>query len=73
VVAACLKASTLANARTAGETTRYDDRVGHTALLMTGWRGQPPDGGARGYELCLYNERTGTASVVDADGLIEAP
>jgi hypothetical protein len=73
VVSTCLKASTLEDARPVGETFRYNDRVAHVALLLSGRRTHASGESAKGYELCLYDERAGTASVVTADGLIEAP
>jgi hypothetical protein len=70
VVKACVAASSLRDARPAGERVDFDDRVGYSALLIVGHYPQPHMNHQHGRELCLFDRRTRTATVSDADRLI---
>ena len=71
VVNACVAASRLRGAQPAGERVDYfDDRVGYSALLLTGHYPQPHMKNLPGRELCLFDKRTRTAAVSEADGII---
>jgi len=48
----------------------FDDRIGYSALLIVGHYPQPHMHRQPGRELCLFDRRTRTASVSDADRLI---
>ncbi len=70
VLKACIAGSSLRDARAAGERVDFDDRIGYSALLIVGHYPQPHMNNRRGRELCLFDRRTRTASVSDADRLI---
>jgi hypothetical protein len=70
VLKACIAASSLRDARAAGERVDFDDRIGYSVLLIVGHYPQPHMNNRRGRELCLFDRRTRTASVSDADRLI---
>jgi hypothetical protein len=70
VIRACVAASSLQKARPAGERVDFDDRVGYSALLLSGRYPQPHMNHQPGRELCLFDKRTRTAVVTDADSLI---
>lgn len=70
VLKACVAASSLRDARPAGERVDFDDRVGYSALVIVGRYPQPQMNNQSGRELCLFDRRTRTASVSDADRLI---
>jgi hypothetical protein len=70
VIRACVAASALQEARPAGERVDFDDRVGYSALLLSGRYPQPHMNHQPGRELCLFDKRTRTAAVTDADALI---
>ena len=66
---ACVAASGLAAVRVKGQ--RIDlPGLGLSALLLEGTYPQPHMGGQRGLELCLVEQRSGRASVAEADRLI---
>jgi hypothetical protein len=73
VLKACVAASSLREARPAGERVDFDDRIGYSALIIVGVYPQPQMNHRRGRELCLFDRRTRTASVSDADRLIVHP
>jgi hypothetical protein len=65
---ACRKASDLKNAATLGKPVMLDDRIGKTAVLVTGiWRPAQMKG-ARGTMLCLYDRAGKTTEVQEAKG-----
>ena len=66
----CLAASQLQQARIAGEPVLFDDRLGISALMLSGRYPQPHMQGQRGRELCLYQRSSGTAHIAEADRLI---
>jgi hypothetical protein len=70
VLKACVAASSLRDARPAGARVDFDDRVGYSALLIVGHYPQPHMSNQAGRELCLFDRRTRTASVADAERLI---
>jgi hypothetical protein len=72
VVKTCVAASSLRHARAAGERIDFDDDVGLSALLIAGEYPQPHMKGQHGRELCLFDKRTRTARMADADRLISA-
>jgi len=66
---ACVAASGLAAVRVKGQ--RIDlPGLGLSALLLEGTYPQPHMGGQKGLELCLVEQRSGRASVAEADRLI---
>jgi hypothetical protein len=67
----CLAASQLQHARIAGEPVLFDDRLGISALLLSGRYPQPHMQGQRGRELCLYQRSSGTAHIAEADRLLK--
>ncbi|WP_413661842.1 hypothetical protein [Metapseudomonas otitidis] len=48
----------------------FDDRLGLTALMITGRYPQPHMKGRSGNELCLYARKTGNAYISEADRLV---
>jgi hypothetical protein len=70
VLKACTAASSLRDVRAAGERVDFDDRVGYSALLLIGRYSQPHMNHLAGRELCLFDKRTRTAEVTDADRLL---
>ena len=74
VAQSCLKASSLKQARAAGQPLVFDDRTALTALLISGRYPQPHMKNRTGRELCLFNRKTRRAVVTPADQLsITAP
>jgi alkaline phosphatase len=69
VIAACLAATALQEARAAGETIEFDDRVGMTVLLLAGREAAPHREGRRARELCLFDKTSRKAAVAPADAL----
>jgi hypothetical protein len=67
--AACMKASGLKNARAIGRPMVYDDRIGLTALLVSGRYPQPHMKNRPGRMLCLFDRKKRQAFVTDADQL----
>jgi hypothetical protein len=47
----------------------FDDRLGFTALIVDGYYPQPHMKNKRGRVLCLFDRRTRTAVVSDADSI----
>lgn len=70
VLAACTAVSKLKDARPAGQAVVFDDRLGLTALMLTGRYPQPHMKGRNGNELCLYARKTGNAYISEADRLM---
>ncbi len=71
VVAACVAASDLRAARPAGKLVDFDDRVGFTAVVIDGRYPQPHMKNKRGRVLCLFDKQTRTASVSEADSMLQ--
>ena len=71
VISACVAASALRGAQAAGERVDFDDRVGYSALLLAGHYPQPHMKNLPGRELCLFDKRTRTATVTEADGILQ--
>ena len=71
VVAACVAASNLRRARPGGSLVEFDDRVGVTALVVEGRYPQPHMKNQRGRVLCLFDKKTRTATVSDADAMLK--
>ena len=69
LAAACATASGLKHAQAAGKPMAFDDKVGLTALLVSGRYTQPHIKNRTGRVLCLYDRKTKVASVVEADQL----
>ena len=69
VISACVAASALRGAHPAGERVDFDDRVGYSVLLLAGHYPQPHMKNLPGRELCLFDKRTRTAAVTEADGI----
>jgi len=70
VLKACVAASSLRDARPGGERVDFDDRIGYSVLSIVGHYRQPQMHNQGGRERCLFDRRTRTASVSDADRLI---
>lgn len=75
VVRACSAASALRQPRPAGDRLDLPGENGtqFSVLMLEGTYPQPHLAGRRGLELCLYNARTGTVRVSEADRLIRMP
>ena len=69
VLKACIAASSLRSPHAAGQRVDFDDAVGYSALLLRGHYPQLHMKNRPGRELCLFNRRTRTAVVSDADGM----
>ena len=67
VVSACAAASNLRHAKPGGKLIDFDDRVGFTAVVIAGRYPQPHMKNKRGRVLCLFDKRTRTPYVSDAD------
>ena len=63
VVKACADASQLKGTKTLGKPALFSDDVGYTALLLQGRYPQ----NRLGRELCLFERKSGTAHVTEAD------
>jgi hypothetical protein len=72
VLRACVAASSLRNAHAAGQRVDFDDTVGYSALVLAGHYPQPHMKHQPGRELCLFDRRTRTAVVSEADGITRA-
>ena len=70
VLKACVAASSLTNPHAAGQRVDFDDATGYSALLLSGHYPQPHMKNQPGRELCLFDRRTRTAVVSDADGIL---
>ncbi|SDM01921.1 hypothetical protein [Pseudomonas indica] len=73
VLAACMKASGLEQPRPVGKLIEYPDRLSLTAILLRGRYPQPHMEGRMGQELCLYDRRSRTAFVSEADSILLKP
>jgi hypothetical protein len=69
VAARCVQASGLKQARATGLTMVYDDRIGLTALLVSGRYHQAHMKNRPGRVLCLFDRKKRQAFVTDADQL----
>ena len=72
VLKACVAASSLRNPHAAGQRVDFDDSIGYSALLLSGSYPQPHMKNQPGRELCLFDRRTRTAVIAEADGLVRA-
>lgn len=72
VVSSCIKASGLSDARPAGVPVDFDDRVGYTAIVIQGHYPQPHMEDRNGRVLCLFEKRSRTPYVADADAMIRS-
>lgn len=70
VVSACVAASNLREAKPAGAIVEFDDGVGYSAVIIDGCYPQPHMKNQRGRVLCLFNKKTRTAFVSDADPIV---
>jgi hypothetical protein len=70
VIAKCVAASHLRDAHPGGQLVEFDDHVGISALFIIGHYPQPNMNNQRGRELCLFDKRSRTATVSDADGAL---
>jgi hypothetical protein len=70
VVSACAAASNLRDAKPGGSLVVFDDRVGFTAVVIDGRYPQPQTNNKRGRVLCLFDKRTRTPFVSDADSML---
>jgi len=71
VIASCIQASGLRDARPAGEAANFDDRVGYTALIIKGRYPQPHMKNRSGRVLCLFERRSKISHVAPADTMIQ--
>lgn len=71
MLAACTELSGLKEVRAAGKPVLFDDRLGLTALVLSGRYPQAHMNNRAGRELCLYQRKTGKAYLSEADSLIE--
>ncbi len=67
VLKACTEASQLKGTKAVGRPALFSDDVGHTALLLQGRYPQKHMKNRLGRELCLFERRSGTAHVTEAD------
>lgn len=72
VASSCVKASGLRDARPAGAPVDFDDRVGYTAIVIQGRYPQPHMENRSGGVLCLFEKRSRTPYVSDADAMIRS-
>lgn len=70
VVSACVKASHLRHAQAAGQVIEFDDSVGFSAVVIGGRYAQPHLKHQRGQVLCLFDKRTHTPYVSEADAIV---
>lgn len=73
VVNACLQATDLGQARPAGDLIEFDDRIGLTALAVTGIEASKGAKPRRARVLCIFDRKTRYAQVADADALLTLP
>jgi hypothetical protein len=73
VVSACAAASNLREATPGGRLVEFDDRVGFTVVVIDGRYPQPHMKNKRGRVLCLFDKRTRTPFVSDADSMFRKP
>jgi hypothetical protein len=70
VLKACIAASSLKGTHAAGRRVDFDDTVGYSALVLAGSYPQPQMNNQPGRELCLFDRRTRTATVMEADSIL---
>jgi len=70
VVSACVAASNLRDAKPGGKLLDFDDLVGYTAVVIDGRHPQPHMRNKRGRVLCLFDKRTRTAYISEADSML---
>jgi ribosomal protein L14 len=73
VVNACVEATELRQARPAGDLVEFDDRIGLTALVVTGIEAPRKAKPRRTRVLCIFDRKTRYAQVADADALLTLP
>jgi hypothetical protein len=73
VVSACAAASNLRDATPGGRLVEFEDRVGFTAVVIDGRYPEPHMKNKRGRVLCLFDKRTRTPFVSDADSILRKP
>ena len=69
VVAACAAASNLRDPKPGGSLVEFDDRIGITAVIIDGYYPQSHTKNKRGRVLCLFDKRTRTVVVSEADSI----
>ena len=62
---ACLAASQFKDARPASKPAEFDDRVGYSALLISGHYPQKHMKNQKGSELCLFDKQRKTAFITE--------
>ena len=67
MVKACTDASQLKGTKTLGKPALFSDDVGYTALLLQGRYPQKHMKNGLGRELCLFERKSGTVHVKQAD------
>lgn len=67
---ACLKASQLKKPAVSSDNILFDDSVGYSALVISGHYPQVRLQNKRGSELCLWDRKTKTAHISEADTLL---
>ncbi|WP_151980969.1 hypothetical protein [Acinetobacter guerrae] len=70
ITTACIKASTLKNAKAVSDIMLFDDRVGYSALVLEGNYPQTHMKNKKGRELCLYQRQQKKAVITSADSLL---
>jgi hypothetical protein len=69
VIAACTAASNLRDPKPGGSLVEFDDRIGITAVIIDGYYPQSHTKNKRGRVLCLFDKRTRTVVVSEADSI----
>jgi hypothetical protein len=72
VITKCVAASRLRDAHPGGQRIDFDDHIGLSALIIIGHYPQPHMNNQRGRELCLFDKRSKTATVADADAALRS-
>lgn len=72
VVSACVNASNLRDAKPGGAMIEFDDRVAFTAMVIEGRYPQSHMQNQRGRELCLFDKRTRTPFISEADAIVRS-
>ncbi|MFJ3484835.1 hypothetical protein ACIPL1_15820 [Pseudomonas sp. NPDC090202] len=73
LVASCVAASSLKNAKPAGASAMFDDSVGYNALLIKGQYKQAFMKNKTGTELCLYDRKNQKALITEWDNVTTVP
>lgn len=71
MLTACTKLSGLKDVKAAGKPVLFDDRLGITALALSGRYPQAHMNNRAGRELCLYQRKSGKAYISEADSLVD--